>query len=537
MSERTVKTVVGLEVHCQLKTQTKLFCGCRTSFGDEPNSHCCPVCLGLPGVLPVMNRAAYRLAVVTALALNCTIARHTKWDRKHYYYPDLPKNYQISQYDLPLGADGGLEIEFERDGRLQRKKIRIRRVHLEEDAGKLMHAPSVPTESGLGAASLSNREGGGNFSEVDLNRTGTPLMEIVSEPDLGSIEEVRAYSTALRQLVTYLGVSEANMQMGHMRFEPNINLEIAENGQTFKTPIVELKNLNSFRAVERAVAFEERRQLAEWHESRRQMTPGGSAKLTTGSKTTRGWDDLRGETFVQREKEEAHDYRYFPEPDLVVVEPEESWLEELRRSLPELPLAKKDRFVRELGLSEYDAGVLTATIEAAMVFEEMLKEGVAPKAAANWLTQGVARELNDRNLTFESIPRDDSAKFYSERAAPSGGKVFVPTAESLAELVKKVDEGVISSSVASQVVLPQMFETGTRPIDIIALQGLAQVSDTAELERLIDEAIAANPGPVADYKAGKKQAFGRIMGHIMKTSGGKANPKVVSALLEKRLNS
>jgi aspartyl-tRNA(Asn)/glutamyl-tRNA(Gln) amidotransferase subunit B len=495
MSNRTVKMIVGLEVHVQLKTRTKLFCGCRTSFGDEPNSHCCPVCLGLPGVLPVMNREAYRLSVVTALALHCDVATFTKWDRKHYYYPDLPKNYQISQYDLPLGAHGYLEIETEQNGgkdKPVRTKIRVLRTHLEEDAGKLLHA-----------------EHGGTYSMVDLNRTGTPLLEIVSEPDMTSVDEVRAYCTGLRQLVTYLGVSEANMQMGHMRFEPNINLHITENGQTFKTPIVELKNLNSFRSVERAVAYEERRQLVEWEETGRVQTPG--------AKTTRGWNDTAGETFVQREKEEAHDYRYFPEPDLVVVEPETKWIDEIRGGLPELPMAKRDRFIKDYGLSEYDAGVLAATIEMARYFERVVELSGAPKTAANWVTQGLTREINTRNLAINTA------------------EDFPVTAGRLAELVKAVQEGTISKT-SGDAVLTEMIDAGKSAPEIIAARGLAQVSDTSALEKMVEDALAANPGPVADYKAGKKQSLGRIMGFIMKASGGKANPKVVSQMLEKKLN-
>ena len=487
MSDRSVRTVVGIEVHVHLKTRTKLFCGCETSFGDRPNSHCCPVCLGMPGVLPVMNREAYRLAVTTALALGCTIAEHTKWDRKHYYYPDLPKNYQISQYDMPLGEHGTLEIETEAG----RKTVRILRVHLEEDAGKLTHA-----------------EGGENYSEVDLNRTGTPLLEIVSQPDLAGVDEVRAYCTGLRQLVTYLGVSEANMQMGHMRFEPNINLHVTEGGQMFATPIVELKNLNSFRAVERAVEFEQRRQLAEWIEKRIEMK--------AGAKTTRGWNDDTGQTFVQREKEEAHDYRYFPEPDLVVVEPEAAWIDALRAGLPELPLATKDRFVADYGLGEYDAGVLTADARLARYYEAVVAASGLPKPAANWVTQGVMREVHDRGIELASAAD------------------FPVPPERLAELVKAVEGGTITKQ-AGDKVLSKMIESGRTAGAIIEADGLAQVSDTGELERWIAEAIAANPGPVADFKAGKQKALGRIMGHIMKASRGKANPRVVTELLRKKL--
>ncbi len=487
MSQLTVKTIVGIEVHVQLKTRTKLFCGCRTSFGDAPNTNTCPVCLGLPGVLPVMNREAYRLSVMTAMALKCKPARHTKWDRKHYYYPDLPKNYQISQYDQPLGEHGFLEIETSQG----RRKIRVLRVHLEEDAGKLLHA-----------------EGGGNYSEVDLNRTGTPLLEIVSEPDMTSVEEARAYCTTLRQLVTYLGVSEANMQMGQMRFEPNINLHISRDGEIFKTPIVELKNLNSFRSVERAVAYEERRQLAAWQES--------GITLSQGGKTTRGWNDTSGETYVQREKEEAHDYRYFPEPDLVVVEPEESWLAEIERNLPELPLEKKDRFINSYGLSEYDAGVLTSTAEMAHYYEAVVTATNRPKPAANWITQALTREINARGIEINRL------------------EDFPLSAERLAELVLAVDGGTISKN-AGDTVLSEMIESGKSAQAIIDEKGLAQVSDSSALEGIVDEAIAANPGPVADYKAGKKQAIGRIMGAVMKASGGKANPRLVTEILERKL--
>jgi len=519
VSDRTVQTVVGMEVHVQLKTRTKLFCSCETRFGDVPNSHVCPVCLGMPGVLPVMNREAYRLAVMTALALGCRLAERTKWDRKHYYYPDLPKNFQISQYDMPLGEHGHLEIETP-DG--DRKKIRILRVHLEEDAGKLTHA-----------------EGGGNASEVDLNRTGTPLMEIVSQPDLRSVDEVRAYCTGLRQLVTYLGVSEANMQMGHMRFEPNINLRITEDGGTAATPIVELKNLNSFRAVERAVAFEERRQLDEWDEGRLTLEQAG--------KVTRGWNDDTGETFVQRQKEEAHDYRYFPEPDLVVVEPEVEWIEGIRAELPELPLAKKDRFVRDFGLSDYDAGVLTAHIEMARYYERVAELSDAPKAAANWVTQGLLREINARGETFyreavaitkrEYDKAEDAIADVAEVMGPQFMQLaphLVVSAEKLAELVSAVEAGTVNKQ-AGDKVLKGMIETGRPAAEIIEAEGLAQTSDTAELEKWIEEAIAANPGPAADVRAGKKKALGRIMGHIMKASRGKANPRVVTELLEKKL--
>lgn len=333
------KVIVGLEIHVQLCTRTKMFCSCAIEFGAEPNSRVCPICLGMPGVLPVMNKQAVEYAVLVALALDCKIAKSTKWDRKSYYYPDLPKNYQISQYDLPLGSNGFIEIPLE-SGRT--KKIRIIRAHLEEDAGKNLHTA-------------------GNFSQVDLNRAGTPLLEIVTQPDMNSGSEARALAVELQRMVRFLGVSEADMQKGHMRFEPNINLIVTRDGTEYKTPIVEVKNLNSFRALERSIDYEARRQLDEFLETGQTME--------MGNKSTRGWDDEKEVTVLQREKEEAHDYRYFPEPDLVPVELTEKWLSNIRSNLCELPFKKQTRFVTEYGLSGYDAGVLTAERSTAEFFD------------------------------------------------------------------------------------------------------------------------------------------------------------------------
>src|SRR4030042_1328390 len=316
------KVIIGLEIHFQRFTKSKMFCGCAVEFGQAPNSRVCPVCLGMPGVLPVMNKQAFEYAVLAALALNCEIAKFTKWDRKGYYYPDLPKNYQISQYDLPLSRNGFIEIPLESG---QTKRIRITRAHLEEDAGKNLHAT-------------------GNFSQIDLNRTGTPLLEIVTEPDMNSGAQVRALAVELQRMVRFLGVSEADMQKGHMRFEPNINLVITKDGTEYRTPIVEIKNLNSFRALERSVNYEEQRQLDEFLET--------GKVLTMGNKTTRGWDDEREMTVLQREKEEAHDYRYFPDPDLVPVELTPQWLDEIRSGMCELPITRQMRYVKEYGLSD-----------------------------------------------------------------------------------------------------------------------------------------------------------------------------------------
>ncbi|MBN2455311.1 MAG: Asp-tRNA(Asn)/Glu-tRNA(Gln) amidotransferase subunit GatB, partial [Sedimentisphaerales bacterium] len=356
-SELQYRLVVGLEIHVQLCTETKMFCGCALSFGEQANSRVCPVCLGLPGALPVMNEKAYEYAVLVGLALNCQIARFTKWDRKNYYYPDLPKNYQISQYDLPLASNGYIEIPLE-SGRT--KRIRIIRVHLEEDAGKNLHTK-------------------GNFSQVDLNRAGTPLLEIVTEPDINSASEARALAVELQRIVRYLGISEADMQKGHMRFEPNVNLQITKDGTEYRTPIVEIKNLNSFRALEKSVEYEENRQLEEFLETQKTME--------SGNKSTRGWNDVNQSTVLQREKEEAHDYRYFPEPDLVPVELTDEHLEKIKSHICELPLQKQMRYVKEYNLSDYDAGVVTSERSMAEYFEQAVSAGGRPKQICNFITQ------------------------------------------------------------------------------------------------------------------------------------------------------
>ena len=366
MAELRYEIMVGLEIHVQLCTKSKMFCSCAVEFGQAPNSRVCPVCLGMPGVLPVMNKQALEYAVMVGLALNCQIARFTKWDRKGYYYPDLPKNYQISQYDLPLSTNGFIEIPLGSD---RTKRIGIIRAHLEEDAGKNLHTA-------------------GNFSQVDLNRTGTPLLEIVTEPDMNSAAEVRALAVELQRIVRFLGVSEADMQKGHMRFEPNVNLVVTKDGAEYKTPIVEIKNLNSFRALERSVEYETQRQLDEFLETGQVME--------IGNKTTRGWDDVSQVTVLQREKEEAHDYRYFPEPDLVPVELTEQWLTGIRGRLCELPIRRQMRYVNEYTLSDYDAGVLTAERSMAEYFEEVVAEGGDPKRVCNIITQDLLRLANER---------------------------------------------------------------------------------------------------------------------------------------------
>jgi aspartyl-tRNA(Asn)/glutamyl-tRNA(Gln) amidotransferase subunit B len=480
------KLIVGLEIHVQLCTKSKMFCGCAVEFGQKPNSRVCPVCLGMPGVLPVMNKQAFEYAVLVGLALNCEIAQFTKWDRKSYYYPDLPKNYQISQYDLPLSTNGYIEIPLE-SGRT--KRIRIIRAHLEEDAGKNVHTA-------------------GNFSQVDLNRTGTPLLEIVTEPDMNSAAEVRALAAELQRMVRFLGVSQGDMQKGHMRFEPNINLIITKDGTEYKTPIVEIKNLNSFRALERSVDYEEQRQLDEFLETGRVME--------MGNKTTRGWDDEREVTVLQREKEEAHDYRYFPEPDLVPVELTEKWLQEIRGRLCELPIKRQLRYVNEYGLSDYDAGVLTAERSTSDLFDEAVKAGAEPKRICNLLTQ-------------------TGLKIANEKGCSVGDLGLRP--QSLAQLASMIEVDTISVS-SSVHIFEAMVQTGKGPEVLAEELNLIQKSDAGELEAIVDQVLAENPQAVEDVTSGgkkSKKARGFLLGQVMQKTKGQANPKVVSEILAKKL--
>jgi aspartyl-tRNA(Asn)/glutamyl-tRNA(Gln) amidotransferase subunit B len=486
MNDVKYKVIVGLEIHVQLCTQSKMFCSCALSFGEQANSRVCPVCLGMPGVLPVMNRQAIEFAVLAGLALNCEISDFTKWDRKSYYYPDLPKNYQISQYDLPLASNGYIEIPTEDS---KTKRIQIIRAHLEEDAGKNLHAA-------------------GNFSQVDLNRTGTPLLEIVTEPDMNSAAEVRALAVELQRIVRYLGVSEADMQKGHMRFEPNVNLLVIKDGKEYKTPIVEVKNLNSFRALERSVEFEIQRQLDEFLETGRVME--------VGNKSTRGWDDERQVTVLQREKEEAHDYRYFPDPDLVPVKIGEGWLEEIKSKMCELPLQKQMRYVTEYGLSDYDASVLTAERRMAEYFEHAVEKGGEPKQICNFITQALLKLANEKGCNVVELGI---------------------TSKKLAELAKMTGSGTLSASGANTMI-PVMVETGKEPQVLAEEMNLIQKSDAGELQAIVDQVLAENPKAVEDVTRGgkkSKKARGFLLGQVMQKTKGQANPKVVSEILNKKL--
>ncbi len=479
--------VVGLEVHVQLKTQTKLFCGCPTDFGAPPNSHVCPVCLGLPGVLPVLNREAFELALRAALALGAEIAPFTKFDRKNYYYPDLPKNYQISQYDLPFSRGGG--VAFDAAGREVR--IRVHRVHLEEDAGKLLHAGAAGADGGFSA------EG----SLVDLNRTGIPLLEIVSEPDIRSSGEAYGYLTALKQILQYAGVSDCDMEKGSLRCDANVSVRPA--GETALGVKVEIKNLNSFRFVAKALDCEVRRQIGV-------LQDGGRIV-----QETRLWDQAKEETRPMRSKEEAHDYRYFPEPDLTPIVVDEAWLAEVRKKLPELPRARRRRFVEQYGLPAYDAEVLTQSQEMATCFENCVREGANPKNASNWLMGEVSKAMNEGKLSYAGL-------------ASLPGR--------LAKLIKYVEEGKTTSTSAKVVLSELIVDEGVTPDQVIEKKGLAAVQDTGEIESLCQAAIDANPGPVADYQAGKKAALQFLMGQVMKGSRGKANPKAVMGVLSRLLS-
>jgi aspartyl-tRNA(Asn)/glutamyl-tRNA(Gln) amidotransferase subunit B len=487
MAELPYRIVIGLEVHVQLLTRTKLFCGCSTQFGLPPNSATCPVCIGMPGVLPVMNRRAFDLALRAALALNCHIADFTKWDRKNYYYPDLPKNYQISQYDLPFSSDGWLEIPTAGAP----KRIGIIRVHLEEDAGKMLH----------------DEHGGGADSLVDLNRAGTPLLEIVSQPDLSTPEEAKAYLEEIRLLLREIGVSDCEMQEGSLRCDANVNVHMPQkDGSLFKTPIVEVKNLNSFRAVERAMKYEAQRQYEE-------ALRDDNYRLGKMAKATAGWDEHRGVTVVQRRKEEASDYRYFPEPDLAPVVVDAAWLERARSEMGELPATQRVRLTEQYGLSAYDAGVLTLQGRAMVAyFEEVARRCGDAKTASNWITNRVLATLNEKKEDFPTFLS------HSELAA-----------ERLAGLLSE-QKAMGFSKTAAEEVYNRMVEARIDAKRAIAELGIKAVDAGALLE-VVRRAVTANPKAVADFKAGKTKAAQAIKGAVMRETKGTAKPEVVEQLI------
>lgn len=497
-SEYTI--VIGLEVHVQLRTQSKLFCSCSIEFRpEEPNTQTCPVCLGLPGSLPVMNRQAFDLSLQTALALNCRIAPTTRWDRKQYYYPDLPKAYQISQYDLPFSSEGWLEIAADEPDSPPRR-IRLTRAHLEEDAGKNLH-----DESGRGAE-----------SRVDLNRAGTPLLEIVSEPDLRSASEARRYLEDLRSLLLFIGVSDCNMQEGSLRCDANVNLHIPNSdGSMTATPIVELKNMNSFRNVELAIEYEARRQWKQWQKT--------GQKKGDVPKQTRGWDAQRNETFGQREKEESSDYRYFPDPDLLPVTTTEEQIEMIRRSLPETPAVRRERLQTQFGLTDYDVSViLSQGPMLAEWFEELTHLCGDGKLAANWVTQDILRDLNAEGLTIDQ---------------------FSITVDILGELLKCIRSHRITTK-SARGVYAALKDTAANDQTIsvadidrmIKDRGLEIVRDTDALDSAIAAAMSLKPEVVADFRSGKQNAIGPLIGMIMKQVAG-ADPKQVRDMLIAAINS
>lgn len=477
------EAVIGLEVHTELQTTTKIFCSCRTSFGADPNTNVCPVCLGLPGVLPVLNKKVLEYAVRAGLALNCEISRFSKFDRKNYYYPDLPKNFQTSQFDLPICEHGYLDVEV--DG--EKRRIRITRAHMEEDAGKLVHHGTSITDS--------------DYSLVDYNRTGTPLLEIVSEPDMRSAKEAVAYMEKMRAILQYVGISDCRMEEGSLRCDANVSVRPV--GQKELGTKTEIKNINSFKGVERAIEYEAMRQ-AELLED------GGKVV-----QETRTWDEKEGVTKSMRTKEEANDYRYFPEPDLVPFTVSDEYIENIRKSLPELPDARKERYMKEFGLSSEDAVFMTNDKATADYFEAAVDAGADPKACVNWLMGEFASQLSTDGIEIAKAP---------------------VSAENLAALLKLISKGTISGKIAKKV-FATMWKEGGNPEEIVKAQGLVQISDTAELSKLVDEVVGKNPKAVEDFKAGKKKAVGALVGQIMKATKGKANPRVINELLNKKLQS
>lgn len=467
------ETVIGLEVHAELATETKIFCSCSTAFGAPPNTNTCPICLGHPGVLPVLNRRAVEYAMKAALALNCEITEHTKFDRKHYFYPDLPKAYQISQYDRPIGRNGWVEIEVNGE----KKRIGINRLHLEEDAGK------------------SNHVEGGFATLLDFNRVGVPLIEIVTEPDIRSPEEARLFLEKLRTILLYTEVSDVKMEEGSLRCDANISLRPV--GQTTFGTKTELKNMNTFSGVQRALEYEQQRQ---------------AKVLDAGEKVvqeTRRWDENRKETIPMRSKEEAEDYRYYPDPNLVYLHISKEWIEEVRRSLPEMPDARKERYVREYGLPEYDAGVLTASKKLADYFEEAVATGADVKSVSNWVMVELLGYMNKHNLEIEQV-----------KMSP----------QHLGTMIQLIEKGTISGKIA-KTVFAEMLETGKDPETVIKEKGLVQISDEGALREIVLKVIEANPKSVEDYRNGKERAIGFLVGQVMKETKGKANPQLVNKLL------
>lgn len=484
--KKKYETVIGVEVHVELKTKSKIFCGCTTEFGGDTNTHVCPVCLGMPGSLPVLNKQVVEFAIKTGLALNCEILQFNKMDRKNYFYPDLTKNFQTSQYDLPICLNGHVDIEVNGVS----KRIGITRIHMEEDAGKLVHSGNTISDS--------------DYSLVDYNRAGVPLIEIVSEPDLRSPEEARIFMEKLKAILEYIEVSDCKMQEGSLRCDANVSLR--PYGQEKFGTRSESKNINSFKAVQRAIEYEEIRQAEI-------LDDGGEVV-----QETRTWDDNKGISLSMRSKEEAHDYRYFPEPDLVPILIDDAWIANVKNNLPELPEARKQRLVTAYNLPAYDAEVITSTKAMAEFFDEVVAQAEDKlrdaKGIANWLMGDISAYLNNNNIAISE---------------------FQVSAANIASLVAFINKGVLSSKLA-KTVFEEMLNSNKQPAIIIKEKGLEQISDTGAIEKIVEETIAENPKSVEDYQAGKEKAIGFLVGQVMKKSRGKANPDMVNSLLKEKLS-
>jgi aspartyl-tRNA(Asn)/glutamyl-tRNA(Gln) amidotransferase subunit B len=478
LSYSDYEVVIGLEVHSELKTKTKIYCGCTTEFGGDPNTHCCPICTGMPGTLPVLNEKVVEYAIKAGLATNCKINEFSKQDRKNYFYPDLPKAYQVSQYDLPLCYEG--EVDIEVNGEM--KKIRITRIHIEEDAGKLIH------ESGEG-------------SLVDYNRCGVPLIEIVTEPDFRSSDDVRCFMEKLRTILLYADVSDCKMNEGSLRCD--INLSIRKKGEKELGTRTEMKNMNSFNFAVKAIQYEAKRQM-------KVLDEGG--KIV---QETRRWDESRGITVSMRSKEEAHDYRYFPEPDLMPIITSKEKIEEIRKTLPELPDSREKRYIKDYNITKYDADLIVASRNMSDFFEDAVKNAKNSKSVANWIITEIYSRLNEEEKEQASIPFN---------------------ADILTELVNLIEDGVISNSIGKKV-FAECWETGKRPADIVEEKGLKQISDDGQLKSMAQDVIDANPKAVNDYMNGKKAAVGALVGQMMKVTKGKANPQMVNKLLVEILDN
>ncbi|MCI7184738.1 Asp-tRNA(Asn)/Glu-tRNA(Gln) amidotransferase subunit GatB [Mitsuokella jalaludinii] len=475
------EAVIGLEIHCELKTKTKIFCGCATGFGAEQNTHVCPVCLGLPGVLPTVNKRVVEFGIKAGLATNCTINKYSKFDRKNYYYPDLPKNWQTSQYDLPIAEHGWVDIDV--DG--EKKRIRLTRIHMEEDAGKLVHSGTTIKDSAT--------------SNVDYNRTGVPLLEIVSEPDLRSAEEARAYMEKIKAIMEYIDVSNCRMEEGNLRADINVSLRPV--GTKELGTRTEMKNINSFKNLEDAINYEIERQEDV-------LEDGGHVV-----QETRTFDPARGITLSMRSKENAHDYRYMPEPDLPPIVTSEETIEKYRSELPELPDARRARLEKEYGLSDYDAGIITSSRAMAEYFDAVVATGADPKLAANWIMGDLAKNLNEDGIDITKSP---------------------VSAERLGKMIGLIMKDTISGKIAKKV-FKEMWTNEDEPEKIVKDKGLVQITDTGAIEAAVDAAIAANPKAVEEYKGGKKKAIGALVGQVMKATRGKANPQMVNKMLAEKL--